>query len=466
MSNSLLNSFDESKLEQLVKLVLEDWADLNDRKLAYKFPGIAAEILSTPNQRVIDFFSAKKADLPIGHLLPFIDFFVEAQKNGPAKYLYTRSGYVCKILNGLVLHRTGAIVSHLMTQMDLTPLIDACHCRSASMTVLNLITLLASSIQTPMMMAAPASLLEKQNEAVVSTIAPEVVQETLTFRKDLFKQVLVKAIATAESENHVELHANLVWIISQLLIKQSAEKPHFIKLFNSFLPEIVDEFVRTFTNPVNNRLGNLFLVALESQSKDTLANSSLQSESKTTSFCLPDLPSHIAQLAKALVDAAREGKTVFKDSRMTHTFSSEMGRLNPKVYKVLEALNVSLRLYSSDSSFLTLIAKDSNIHQHIFTFFSTNPFNNILHNLTKKYLLLIIEKAPGDIVDLYFASNPAFIAFIDQISSSPFVPSTSTRKVKQGYIGQVVSVCAVLKDHVTPLSPKFLESKIIRFQLA
>lgn len=436
--------------------MLVDWPDLNDKKPAFKFPGVAADLLSTPNQRVIDFFSMEKGGVPFGHVEPLLDFFIDAHRNGAARYNHTRSGYVCRVLNGLVLHRTGLIVRHLLVDTDLSAMVEACHCRSVSMTVLNLITLLTSSVQTPMMMAAPASLLEKQNESAVSTVAPEIVEGTLTHRKDLFKMVLTRAIETADDEAHSELHTNLVWIISQLLIKQSAEKPFFVKIFNLLLPQVVDVFVQTFTSPVNNRLGNLFLVALETQAKDVAANQA--AGTPASQYCLPHLAAHIKALAKAIVDAADQNKTVFRDSRMTHTFSSEMGRVNPKVYKVLEALNVSLRLYITDHDFVKGVAGESGLHRHIFSFFPTNPFNNILHNLAKKYLIQLIEKAPADVVDLYFAQNPAFISFIDQISNSPFASSSGFRKVRQGYIGQVVIVGSVLRDRQTPGNAKLFES--------
>lgn len=440
--------------------MLVDWHDPNDKKPTYKFPGVAADLLSTPNQRVIDFFSLKKGDVPLAHLHPLLEFFVDAQKNGQARFQHTRSGYICRILNSLILHRSGAFAMYLLSQMDLTPLIDACHCRSTSMTVLNLITLLSSSVQTPMMMAAPASILDKQNEAAISTIAPEVVQESLSFRKDLFKQVLVKAIASADYEGNAELHANLVWIVGQLLIKQSAERPHFVKLFNAFLPEIVDEFSRVFASPVPNRLGNLFLVALETQSKDPQATAAPPNAAKQHHYCLPDLPDHIQRLTKALVDTAEQNKAVLRDSKVTHTFSSEIGRSNQKVFKVLEALNVSLRLYIHDAHFVNVITKDSGLHHHVFGLMLGAPFNNILHNLVRRYLLLIIEKMPNDIVDLYFAKNPAFISFIDQLAASPFVPSNAARKVRQGYIGQAVSICAALREKATPENARLFESEL------
>jgi hypothetical protein len=443
--------------------VLVDWHDLNEKKPAFKFPGVAADILSTPNQRVIDFFSTEKGGVPFGHVEPLIDFFIDSHRNGAAKYNHTRSGYVCKVLNGLVLHRTGLIAKHLLVDTDLSTLVEACHCRSASMTVLNLITLLTSSVQTPMMMAAPASLLEKQGDSAVSIIAPEIVEGTLVHRKDLFKMVLTRALETADDEAYSELHANLVWIVSQLLIKHSVEKSFFVKIFNSLLPQVVEVFIQSFTSPINNRLGNLFLVALETQAKDLLTSQT--TGTPPSQYCLPYLAVHIKALAKAIVEAADQNKTVFKDSRMTHTFSLEMGRVNPKVYKVLEALNVSMRLYVTDHEFVQAVAGESGLRRHIFSFFTSNPFNNILHNLAKKFIILLIEKAPVEIVDLYFANNPAFIAFIDHVSNSPFASSAGPRKVRQGYIGQVVVVGAALKEHQTPGNAKLFESLLIRPQL-
>lgn len=443
-----------------------DWHDPNEKKQTYKFPGVAADLLSTPSQRVIDFFSLRKENESTNHLTPLLEFFHDAQKTGQARFQHTRSGYVCRILNTLILHRSGAFATYMLNLNSHSALIEACHCKSTSVTLLNLITLLSSSTQTPMMMAAPASLLERQNELAVSTVAPDAVQDTLVLRKALFKEVLLQAIASADSAANSDLHANLVWIVSQLLIKQSAERAEFVKIFNELLPEIVEEFNRVFATSVSNRLGNLFLVALETQAKDAQSNNSQNNGFNQVVFCLPGLPDLLFRMIKVLVDTMEGGKPAVQEANITQTFSSEIKLSNSKLFKVLEALNVSLRLYHSDTSFVKTVICDSGLHRHIFALLVGSPFNNVLHNLVRRYLLLIIERTPNDVVDLYFAKNDEFIRFIDQLAGSAFMTSSTKRKIRKGYIGQAISICAALRERDTPENSIMWNSELISSKLA
>lgn len=450
-----------------MNFVLVDWATLSQKKPAYKFPLVASDILSVPNNRVVDFFSGTKLAQPFKPLDGLIQFFVDAQANGGAHYNYTRSGYVCKILNPLILHRSGLLAKHILLQTPVSAIVDACHCRSASMTVLNLITLIASSAQTPMMMAAPASLLEKQNEPAVSAVAPEIVAETLDKRQQLFKEVIDKAIESANNETKSDLHSNLVWVVSQVLIKPTAERASFVKLFNEKLPAIVKAFVDTFPSSLNNRLGNLFLVALETQSKDQAAATAASSaDAKSLPYCLPDLPSHMRDIVHALVQVADAHKTKAKGSKIAHSFSTEMGRLNPKIYKILEAVNVSLRLYISNHDFVEATIQSSGLERHIFDLFIHNPFNNILHNQLRKLLVQILERGTPDVVDVYFANNPGFVAFIDHMAASPYVQPNAVRKIRQGFIGQAVAICTILQQVETPGNNTLFDSCLIRSELA
>lgn len=449
--------------------MMVDWPNLAEKKQAFKFPSVAADLLSTPNQKVVDFFTGAKSNGGFGRTLILLMFFVDSNKEGPARYNYTRSGYVSKVLNSLILHRGGAVARHILLEGSLGHMVEACHCKSASSTVLNLITLLASSVMTPLMMATAPGLLENKVEMAVSSVAPDVVNDTQPKRLELFKEVLTKAIETADSESTAELHANLVWIVSQILVRQSAERPLFLKIFNETLPRVVAAFVDGFGNLVNNRLGNLFLVALETQSKDqqqqNAAAQAAASSAPPNQYCLPNLPQHMASMVRALVSSFENRQISVAGSKMTHSFSSESGRLNPKVYKVIEALNVGLRFYHADAEFVSKTLLETQLQRFVFRLLSDNSFNNILHNQVKKLLMIVIEKCPAHVVDAYFANNEAFLAFIDRMAATVFVQPAAVRKIRHGFIGQTVAICTALRAAKTPGNTRLFEGAVTRCQL-
>lgn len=449
--------------------MMVDWPNLGEKKPAYKFPNVAAEILSTPNQKILDFFTGAKSNQGFARTTTLLLFFVDSNKEGVLKYNYTRSGYVSKVLNSLILHRTGAVAKHILTEGSVKTIIEACHCKSASSTVLNLITLLVASVMTPLMMATAPGLIEGKAELAVSSLAPDVVAETQPKRLAIFREVLAMALQTAGSDATSELHANLVWIVSQILVRQSAERPLFLAIFNEMLPEIVGSFVGNFENLVSNRLGNLFLVGLEMQSKEQLAASASASgvpaAVQPLKYSLPNLPADLTAIIKVFISCFERLQISLVGSKLTQSFSTESSRLNPKVYKVLEALNVGLRYYHSDSEFVSQVLLKTGLHKYVFRLLTENPFNNILHNQVKKLLMIIIEKCPCEVTDVFFAQNEAFTVFIDRLANSSFVQPTAVRKIRFGFIGQTVAFCHALAATKTPGNARLFESRVIRCQL-
>ena len=62
---NVLQYFTSAKLERLMDFVLVDHAKLEEKRVAYKFPLTAAEILSSPIVRIYEFFGV----LPISDLV-------------------------------------------------------------------------------------------------------------------------------------------------------------------------------------------------------------------------------------------------------------------------------------------------------------------------------------------------------------------------------------------------------------
>lgn len=459
-SNSTLTSFDVQKLDTLLSYVRNDWPNLSEKKLAYKFPNISAEILSTINDRVNEYFSDKPAPRQFGNIEYLMQYFVEMRETGGVGFNHTRSGYICKILNSLIFHRSGIFAEYLLKGADADVLLASAHCKSVAGTLLNLITLISPTAQTPMMMAAPPSASDKQSESVGSALNADIVECTLARRVELLMTVIDECQETADYDEQAEKHSNLSWVIMQVLSRNCTEKTVFLNAVLAKLSGIVEPFAGSFENGVPNKLGNLFLVLLETLTKDLVPQNANQSE-----LCMPDLALYMGLFLDALKRYMDRIVGEPNERKITHTFSAEIHHLNPKVYKVIEALNVALRYYIGYPEFAHEVLLKHGLETFIFRLFSDYPFNNILHNQIKKTLLLIIEKGDNELVDFYFVKNTAFSQFLEFLSDSKHVQNTPNTKIKQGYVGQVVVLICALKERKSGSFKEFMNGDLIRGNL-
>lgn len=441
-----------------------DWKNINEKKIAYKFPNVSAEILSTGNDKISDFFSTRSSTKLV-HLDFLFQFFVDQQFSSEP-YNYTRSGYICKILNNLVLNKAGVFEAYVLKREDyLTALIGSCHCKSAATTVLNIITLISTNVQTPMMIAAAAGVIDNKNEVCTSNVIADVVEQTLKDRVKVFSEVIETCIKSANIEEQLDLHSNLAWIIMQVLSKNTSDRATFVKVFLEKLPQIVDLFASTFEMPANNKLGNMFLVILELMSKDYIQGKDKQDsnqEANATSYCLENLPTYLAKCFTALSKAVESKKKADKSCHFTHTFSTEIHKLNQRVYKVLEATNVALNLYITRPEFVQEVIFSSDFPKYVFSFLTDYPFNNILHNQIKKMLFLVLEKGSDDLIDLFFANNENFFKFINSLTANKYINLGQGKKIKHGFIGQTITIIHAIKSKNTKGIQKMADSFLIR----
>lgn len=469
-SNSKLISFDAGKLEALLQYVKVDWRNINEKKIAYKFPNVSAELLSISNDKICDFFQTT-VESNFVHIDFLMQYFVEQEEQPSDAFNYTRSGYICKILNSLILNKNGIFESYFLRRSDfIYALIMNCHCKSVATTILNIITLISTNQQTPMMIAAAAGVIDNKNELCTSNVIPEIVQKTLEERVRVFLDIIENCIESANKESLNEVHSNLAWIIMQVLSKNTIDRAVFMKgVFLDKLGLIVDSFTETFHLATNNKLGNIFLVILEIMSKETTnKDAQTQNQSDVQVFCIADLPKYLQKCFKALADFAdlRNNKAKnTKGDQFTHTFTSEIQKLNPKVYKVIEAVNVALNLYITNSEFTQEVILKSDFPRHVFSFLTNYPFNNILHNQIKKMLFLIIEKGSDQVIDYFFSENPEFFKFIENLTSNKYIILGQGKKIKHGFVGQTITIINALKQKSTKGIKNLNESKLKRRSL-
>ena len=444
-------------METLLNYVLVDCNNASDKKASFKFPSVSTELLSSSNDKVFDFFTQNLSQADPNSLTRLISFFSDTLTDKPVPFNFTRSGYVSKILNSLILNRSGTIALHLLSRpSDLQVLLQNCHCKSVASTVLTLLTLISLTGQSPLMLVAPNGLGDKQMEVLTSKVNTEAVSNSADKRSQLFQKTLDLCFETADKEHQMDLHSNLAWIVGQTLTKNLSEKSLFLRVFMSNLQRVVDEFVGQFDNSIPNKLGFLFLVAFEVLSKEDPTNNE--------TFLFAELPNCVAKFVKALdVHMLRKHHPI--GSTSTQTFSKEGCRLNVKVYKVLEALNVALKLYIQNEKFIQTVFESCELEVYLFRFLTDFPFNNVLHNQIKKMLLIVIEKGSSQLVHRFFVDNQGFHSFVDSINKQSHLIRVGNKAVKAGYVGQVVSIIRALRLNSKSAVAALSQSEVTRREL-
>lgn len=437
--------------------LLVDWENLAEKKIAYKYPNVASEILSNMHESIINFFTSTQMGKTMYHFEQLLEFYASSCNTANAsQFNFTRASYVCKILNNLILHKSGLFINHLLSQKSsIHAVLNCCQSKSVSGSLLNIITLIPSAQQSPMAMAGTMGLQDNKTDPN-SNPQSEVLKETFSQRLDLFKQTIRLCIETQHDADLNDLHANLANVIMIIINKDFNERTSFMKILLAELPSIIESFAATFDNLTNNKLGNIFLVLLEVLFKENDKDNSL-SEIKITS-----LNSYIALYFKLLkqyyeVSFGKPGST-----RMTPSFSKEIERLNPKVYKILEAIIVTLKTQMGNGSFDLNVVYSGGFEECIFKLFEAFPFNNILHNQLKKYLLIILEKTPEDLIRKYFTDNPQFYVFLEKLGRNKYIDSSSSTKVKKGYVGHILTLVTQLKDKPLSITQRIFEGDLIR----
>lgn len=99
--------FTKEKLSQLLNFMMVDHHNLSDVKKTYKYPLVAAEILSTNNALTLEFFSEKDANENYQYFSKLFDEFLEKSDDGKIKVSedminYTRAGYIYKVVGALI----------------------------------------------------------------------------------------------------------------------------------------------------------------------------------------------------------------------------------------------------------------------------------------------------------------------------------------------------------------------------
>lgn len=442
-----------------------DWENLAEKKKAYKYPGVAAEVLSVMNDKTINYFCQANAEGQLPNVDRLLSFFEQSRsREGGAELNYTRASYVCKVLSGLLLEKTATVSAYLFKKRaaageDPFPaIIGCCQSKSVSGFVLSAITMLPTAQQLPISMGGNPMIMENKSEATNQN-QQAVAKASFNMRLGIFSDVIDQCIQTQSAPALSDLHGNLANIVMIVINKDFPEQAQFMKVLFGKLPAVVDSFCETFNAFVNNKLGNIYLVLLEVLLKELAQKPAVATAIPAP---VPEITKKYFELISSYFDDVRPAG---KQLVLTPSFSREIKRLNPKIYKVMEALIVTLKTQTNTDQLDNQVVNESGFQRSVFLFFEAYPFNNILHNQIKKFLLILIEKGSDEVLNTFFGDNPHFYAFLDRLAKNRYIEPAGKARIKTGYVGHLVTLTATIIQRGGPLLEKLSQSELIRREL-
>lgn len=441
--------------------LLIDSADLEDKKATYKFPNIAAEILSTSNEKVYEYFGAENKSGELANLERLFSCFPLPEDNAEAPEVnFTRAGYVQKVLNNLINNRPLIFAFYILRHAPLLKaLLRHSYCKSVSVFLLNLITLTPPTPPTANTSngstnASPEGDAVKVEAAPQPATVADLLKQTLDDRLVVFGEIIEQCVATSDKEEHNDLNGNFANLVMSILNKEFSERPEFLKVFVDHLDAVIDNFAASFSSPANNKLGNIFLIFLEILFREN------EKESMNLTFDVKKLEQFTAKYYGLLTASPAEGDNRSYDSR-TSSFPFELSKANLKIYKVLEAIIMTMKFYVEKPDFDRNVFLNSGFEKVVFQLFENYPFNSILHNQLKKYLLLILESNFAELQETYFVNNDKFKEFLQGISKTKCTVAYGKRKIRKGFVGQMVAITtAIFKNEA--LAEKLAEGGLTR----
>ena len=441
-----------------MEYLLVDYPNLSEKKAAFKFPSVASDILASPQEKILEFFSLENSEGRLRNFERLFDPFVDLQHNVRTEEAnYTRVGYIQKVLTSLLNAKPQLFEEYVLKHRILVKaMIRHAYSKSVSVLLLNFIILVpANNPGTSSQPIAPVNGQADGNTKSPESNHADLLRSTLQDRLMFFGEIIQECIHSISSEDHIELHANFAFIIMSILSKEFSEQAEFTRTFVDHLDEIIESFIDSYGSPNNNKLGNIFLVFLESFLKEDEKNNPIN-------FDLKKLETYI-RLYYKLITVSSE-KTEDGDGRprrRTSSFPVELPKANLKIYKALEAILMTMKFYLGKSEFDQRVFIDNDFAQSLFQLLIKFPFNNILHNQIKKYLMIVIESNNWELLRNYFIDNNEFYAFLRHVNAHSYLMSYSAKKVKVGFVGQLVAITTALLKN-TELINALNKSKLKR----
>jgi hypothetical protein len=402
---------------------------------------VSAEVLSVPNAKVFDFFGVENeaGDLVNFDLL-FSPFFDKDGSISTEEINFTRAGYIQKILLNMLNNKPAIFAKYLFKhKLLLTVLQTHSYSKSLSIVLQNLLVLSSQSQHSNNQSVNSGSNGDGKQDTAGS--GSDIGKETLDDRLEFFEEIIKACIHTTGNETDVDLNGNLSTVVMFVLTKEFPDRLTFMKKFTDNLDFVIQKFVSCYNDPMNNKLGNIFLVFLEVFLKEE------DKDLQVINFPLYKLENYTKLYYEVIQQSKVASAKQVNRSQRTLSFSSEVLPVNLKLYKVMEALLMITRFYANCSSFDQTVFTQSGFEKMVFQLMLDHPFNNILHNQIKKFLIAIVESNMEALHDIYFVNNPAFSEFLKRAASSRHSNGSKQHKVKKGFVGPLLVVITSITEN-------------------
>ena len=436
-----LISFDREQIKTLVDYVLIDAPSQQDRKIAFKFPNVAADLLSSRNKIFVNFFIQKSENSEI-LFCPSKDFYRLAElvsNSGEPIQNLTRASYVSKIICSLIFSKPNIFLSITLESKEfISGLLRNLHSKSLS----SLMELILTA-EGPL--SSALGVLQTFENEELKKLRPVTIAKRLYIFEKLLNFPLEKL-----SSNEIESRIGACELIVDLFSKKYENQKLFFEVFKM---SFFEKYLQSILDG-ENLLNHSFVSVLIGYIQNSI------SSPKTLEVPVNHLKRFFA-MSLILIFGRENCQGFLKELQISDTKNSvkvlglkteEKKRINsalpsmPKVsltiIKILEVLSCLIasiiegHFYWDELPELIFFAE-----RHPLLFISY-PYCNVLHKHVTKLLFSVVKSENANFFDLFFVKNKKFLALISEIGKFPIQFLSNGKNISRtGFLGHLKLLC-------------------------
>lgn len=441
-------------MERLFDYILIDGKNSEERKACFKFPGVAAELLSASTQKISDFFAQEKDGS-----LPYVDklmscFCVINPPTVIVEQNLTRISYVYKVLNNLMSLKPSLFMTYILSKpIFCDAIITNCHSKS----IQTLLILMIMAQNPTAAQQSSDSLAGKENEQLKLAFFEK--------RAELFSNVLNSCLFTGNNDTLFDAHINLCGVASTIFLREFLDRNKFLELFvNNFMKIFLLDLAKNFQSQ-NDRSCSVLFACIETCIKEletlpeSLSSANFQpiisifsmiasgSSLEEVSAEFDKLPESSQTQNQKALEKELEAMQVKPYENLTHTttFSTEVSQSNQKLIRLLEILKLLHRKFLNKNEQSPKVTVFPSLPETLINQMKKHTNNNILHNHIFRLWTEIIDSENDQLFDLFFTNNQAFIQALEEISQNSAANlSNSKQTARPGFLGHLKGLCTYI----------------------
>lgn len=280
-------------MSKLIDYIIKDHSNLSQKKIAFKFPMVSADILSSNCDAVKEFFSKTDSNGKFNNFDKLISCLddenhmneimsysqnldsniqsfnasantVKSPVNVYSEINHTRGGYLYKIVNNLLIIAPDIFATYMLKNAELKrSLLKNCQCKSVAMILTTLLTLPKHSNTGNNIMNQPNSMNfnNDNNQANANNQTQnEVDKNTLEQRLELLNEVIMRCMSTVDKPELLDLQNNFCYILNSLFMREYLSRKDFINhIIDKYFEKLVECFMNSQEKNVGNKLGAVVL---------------------------------------------------------------------------------------------------------------------------------------------------------------------------------------------------------------